>query len=236
MEMRHQDVLIDELQMLAVSVVALDQENLMKLYLALTRSYLERFKTGALDDSDAARAHLYATRAIGVSPASTDAYRLRGVCAISRFRTLSAERKKTPEMQELFQGAKADFTHCLTLDPFYAGGFFNLALVEDDEGNRPEAIRLSESITRMGTNVNRKGKEKYFADVYINWACFVADDFRQTTDTALQADLNDRIVAICAEGKAYLKSFTESLGRELEDSGDFGHLPRETKEKLLKLM
>ena len=45
-EVRQQDTLIDELQIVAVSVVVLDDANLLKLYLALSRSYLVRFQTG----------------------------------------------------------------------------------------------------------------------------------------------------------------------------------------------
>ncbi|MGD0903099.1 MAG: hypothetical protein ABR924_09175 [Terracidiphilus sp.] len=246
MEERQQDILIDESQILTVSVVVLDDANLLKLYLVLARSYLERFKTGSLTDGDAARAYLYAGRAIECDQSSAEAFRMRGLIALSRFDSASPARQKTDEFRDLLEHAKQDFAQCKSLDPLNAGAFYNLALIALYEGDLDRAIQLSEELLAAKQDVPRKAKEKYFPDVYLNLACFVARKSKAASDSATQNALHDRIVKICTEGKGYLlaelgssramDNFRESLKRELGAKGDFDGLPAATRAALEALL
>lgn len=246
MEERQQDILIDESQILTVSVVVLDDANLLKLYLVLARSYLERFRTGSLTDGDAARAYLYAGRAIECDQSSAEAFRMRGLIALSRFDSASPARQKTGEFRDLLEHAKQDFSQCKSLDPLNAGAFYNLALIGSYEGDLDRAIQLSEELLAAKQDVPRKAKEKYFPDVYLNLACFVARKSKAASDPATQTALHDRIVKICTEGRAYLlaevgssramDNFRESLKRELGANGDFDGLPATTRAALEALL
>jgi tetratricopeptide (TPR) repeat protein len=245
-EERQQDILIDEMQILTVSVVVLDDANLHKLYLVLARSYLERFRTGSLTDGDAARAYLYAGRAIECNRSSAEAYRMRGVVALSRFDTASPERRSTDEFRGLLEHAKQDFTECKNLDPLNAGAFYNLALIGQYEGELDRAIQISEDLLALKKEVSRKAKEKYFPDVYLNLACFIAQQSAAVTAPVALSALHDRIVRVCTEGRDYLMAevsssramdnFKESLKRELGANGDFAGLPATTRAALEALL
>jgi tetratricopeptide (TPR) repeat protein len=245
-EERQQDILIDESQILTVSVVVLDDANLLKLYLVLARSYLERFRTGSLTAGDAARAYLYAGRAIECNRSSAEAYRMRGVVALSRFDTASPERRSTDEFGGLLEHAKQDFTECKNLDPLNAGAFYNLALIGQYEGELDRAIQISEDLLALKKEVSRKAKEKYFPDVYLNLACFIAQQSAAVTAPVALSALHDRIVRVCTEGRDYLMAevsssramdnFKESLKRELGANGDFAGLPATTRAALEALL
>jgi len=244
-ELRQQDAVIDEQQILAVSVVALDAENLAKLYLALARLYLARFRTGAQTDNDAARAYLYAGRALSREPGNAEAYRMRGVIATLRYQSADAARKKSEEFADLLLGAKADLSECKSLDPGELGAYYNLAIADDEEGNRPEAIRISEEGIANLANIPRHLQEKYLADVYVNLACYVSDDFREATESAEQERLSKRVVKTCAEASEYirnnlnsskaLQTFCDAMRRELGATGDFRGLPEAVRIELQKL-
>jgi hypothetical protein len=257
-EEQQQNSLIDESKMLAVSVVALDSANLLKLYLVLARFYFGRFKTGGFLESDAARSYVYASRAIKDNPQSADAYRTRGATMLARCDAKSKDPQKSEEAQNLLQIARTDFNRCIELDQFNAGAFYNLAWSSSLEyklkiGKPVEAIacldraiQLSERLFAVRDSVPLKAKEKYFPDVFINWACFVAYKVKSTTDPALQTEMHSQIVKICTDGKDYLISavesskaednFKESLKRELDTTsapkGDFAELPQTTKDEL----
>jgi hypothetical protein len=257
-EERQQNSLIDESKILAVSVVALDSANLLKLYLVLARFYFGRFKTGGFLESDAARSYVYASRAIKDNPLSADAYRTRGATTLARCDAKSKDPQKLEEAQNLLQLARTDFNRCIELDQFNAGAFYNLALSSLLEykfkKEKPveaipcldRAIQLSESLLAIKDSVPRKAKEKYFPDVYINWACFVAYKAKTAGDLAVQKEMYAQIVKICTEGKNDLRSdvesskaqenFEESLRRELDTNGDFSGLPQTTREELKALL
>jgi hypothetical protein len=247
-ELAHEDMLIDELQIVAVSVVVLDAASLLKLYMVLSRSYFDRFRTGTQTDADAARAYLYASRAILCSPKNADAYRMRGVCALSRYRNADAARKTTPEFVDLFAKAKADLGVAVDLDPFNAGAIYNLALLVDIEGNRNRAISLSEKLIDPGTakRIKRWSQEKYLADVYINLACYFADWGRTENNPADKVKRWDHAVEICEQGKSYLQNelkstravetFRASLNRELQPTKDLAGLNAQQLAKLQALL
>jgi hypothetical protein len=257
--------LIDEAQILAVSVVALDDASLLKLYLALARFYFDRFRTGGYTPSDAARAHIYASRAIKCSPGSADAYRMRGATTLSRFDAPSKMTLKKDEIQDLLQLARTDFNKCIELDEFNAGALYNLSLISlfefKDLSDKPDesiphldkAIQFSESLLAASKDVSRKAKEKYFPDVYINLACFfaykwkiAADPALQAANPALQQELVDRVVKVCTDGRDFLNAgldsskaknnFKASLERELDTQGDVAGLPQDTRAKLQSLL
>jgi hypothetical protein len=244
-ELRQQDALIDEQQILAVSVVALDEENLAILYLALARLYLARFRTGAQTDSDAARAYLYAARALYCEPGNAEAYRMRGVIATLRYQSADGARKKSAELADLLLDAKADLMQCKSIDPGELGAYYNLAIVHDEEGNRPEAIRISEEGIANLANIPRHLQEKYLADVYVNLACYVGEDFREATESAAQERLSERVVKICTEASKYLRNnlksskalqiFRDAMRRELGATGDFRGLPETARTELQRL-
>jgi len=253
-----QSSLIDESQILAVSVVALDAASLLKLYLALARFYFDRFRTGLFAPSDAARAYIYASRAIKCSPRSADAYRMRGATTLSRYDAPSKKTMKSEEVQDLLQQARTDFNQCIELDQFNAGAFYNLALISlfeyKDKQDKPDesalhldkAIQISESLLAVKESVSRKAKEKYFPDVYINLACFFVYKSKTAADPAVQKEFYDRIVKTCTDGRDYLwtdvesskakNNFKESLGRELGTNGDFAGLPLTTRAALEALL
>lgn len=245
-EEKHQDILIDEAQILAISVVVLDDANLVRLYLLLSKAYFEQFRTGDLTLGDAARAYLYANRAIDCDRSSADAYRMRGFISLSRFNMASEEEQKTREYQELLQQAKTDFLRCKSLDPVNAGALYNLALIGSYEGSPDEALHVSEELLAVRASIPRKAKEKYLPDVYINAACFLADKAKAAMDPAAQREIYARIVAVCEEGKEYLsaevksskamKNFSTSLMRELGTGGDFSALPADTRALLRDLL
>jgi hypothetical protein len=257
-EEQQQNSLIDESKILAVSVVALDSASLLKLYLALARFYFDRFNTGQFTDSDAARAYVYASRAIKDSPLSADAYRMRGATTLARYTAPLKTPRRPEEAEELLQLARADFNRCIELDPFNAGAFYNLALMSSYEYHnkiaKPDeaipcldrAIQLSQDLIAVEDRVPRKAQEKYLPDVYINFACFVAYKSKIATDPAVQSQMYDWIVKICKEGRAYLitkvksakamDNFQQSLRRELDTKGDFAGLPTATKAALEALL
>jgi hypothetical protein len=244
---QHQDVLMDELQIVAVSVVILDTASLLKLYMVLSRSYFDRFRTGTREDSDAARAYLYASRAIECSADYADAYRMRGVSALSRYRTASKARQQTDEFKALLLQVKADLMQCRKLDPHNAGAAYNLALVYSIEDNPGEAVRISEELLSEGSEkaVPRAGQEKYFPDTYINLACYFADEAGSVTDPKVQEQLWDRAVKTCEVAFDYLTNrlkstrgmsiFKASLRRELGASGDFAAIPADKRMILEKM-
>jgi hypothetical protein len=244
-ELQQQDAVIDEQQILAVSVVALDEENLPKLYLALARLYVARFRTGAQTDDDAARAYLYAGRALLREPGNAEAYRMRGVIAMLRYQSADGARKKSAEFAELLATAKADLERCKLIDPGELGAYYNLAIAHDEEGNRPEAIRISEEGIANLATIPRHLQEKYLADVYVNLACYLGDDFREAKESAAQGQLADRIVALCSEASKYIRNnlksskalqiFRDAMRRELAVKGDFRGLPEAVRMELQKL-
>lgn len=245
-EVRQQDTLIDELQIVAVSVVVLDDANLLKLYLALSRSYLVRFQTGAQTDNDAARALLYADRALHCSPHSAEAYRMRGAAALVRYRTAEKSRKASDEFVDLLRNAKKDLKQCITIDPTELGAYCNLALTWDELGDRREAIRLSEEALAKLPSYPRIGLEKFLPDVSVNFACYLADDYRQTSDRDNQTELRFRIAKVCTDCRDYLRDtlksstakvrFKTAMQRELAEGGDFRELPPETRTALEELI
>jgi hypothetical protein len=245
-EERQQRILIDESQILAVSVVALDSANLLKLYLALARSYFQRSITGTFTRSDAARASLYAGRATDCNPKSVDAFRLRGATALALYHLGTEKGWSLEELKSLIERARKDFTRCKEIDPIDAGALYNLALLSSYEGAPDAAIRLSEELLAARQNVPRKAKEKYFPDVYINIGCFLADKLKTVKDPADRKILCDRIVKECTAGRDYLQdkvkstkaldTFTTSLKRELSPDEDFSALPEETKTALEALL
>jgi len=218
-EEQHQDVLIDELQIVAVSVVVLDKASLLKLYMVLSRSYFDQYRTGAQTDNDAARYNL-----------------------------ADAARQKSDEFKGLMLQAKADLVQCTKLDPYNAGAVYNLALLFDLEGNREKAIGLSEGLLSPEgmKNVSRRGQEKYFADVYINLACYLADASKSGTDLKEREALWDRVVQVCRETKSHLETtlrstravetFLKSLRRELGPGKDFSPLPEDRRELVHQLL
>jgi tetratricopeptide (TPR) repeat protein len=266
-EEKQQDSLIDESKILAVSVVALDQASLLKLYLALARFYFYRYRTGSHTESDAARSHVYATRAIKDNPRSADAYRMRGATTLARYDVKLKEQEKAEgvkeseiaePLQDLLQHARRDCNQCLKLDPFNAGGFFNLALVSLFEYRRkkdkPEeaalhldqAIHILQNLLAVKEKVSRAAIEKHFPDVYINLACLFAYKSSLTNEAAVKTELYGQIVGICTDGKNFLRdlksgkaktNFKESLTRELNpEGGDFTALPQAAKDKLSALL
>lgn len=243
-EEKHQDILIDEAQILAISVVVLDDASLVRLYLLLAKSYLEQFRTGKQTDSDAARAYLYAGRAIACDRQNPEAYRMRGLISLSRYN--SSDKQNSEEFRDLLQQAKQDFLQCISLDPANAGALYNLALIGMYEGNFDEAIRVSEELLAARDSVPRSAKEKYLPDVFINLACFLADKAKTLRDEAAQYTLYKRILSVCTEAEEYLsaevksskamENFKTSLARELGEKGDFGDLPPDTRGGLADLL
>ncbi len=249
-EERQQRLQIDESQILAVSVVALDDPNMVKLYLALARSYFERSRerarAGSSSLGDAMRAYLYASRAIECKPESADAYRMRGATTLARYHDAPEESRKSGENAGLLQLAREDFKQCRKIDPINAGALYNLALLCSYEDNPDEAIRISEELLAARDEVPRGAKEKYFPDVYINLACFIADKAKTVPHRAEQNSMYDRIVEVCTEGRRYLRTevesskaldkFKESLKRELKARRDFSGLPAKTRKLLEGLL
>jgi hypothetical protein len=265
-EEKQQDSLIDESKILAVSVVALDQASLLKLYLALARFYFYRYRTGSHTESDAARSHVYASRAIKDNLLSADAYRMRGATTLARYDVKlkdqeKAEGAKEPEIaeaaQNLLQHARRDCNRCIELDPFNAGGFFNLALVslfeyrrkkdkpEEATPHLDQAIHILQNLLAVKEKVSRAAKEKHFPDVYINLACLFAYKSSLAKEDAVKKELYSQIVDICTDGKNCLRdlesgkakaNFKESLTRELDTKGDFAALPQAAKDKLSALL
>jgi len=244
-EVRQQQVLLDELQIVAVSVIVLDEEHLLKLYLALARSYLVRYQTGSQTDDDAARAYLYADYAIRSSPNNAEAWRTKGVIALIRFDAADEAGKKTGEIQDLLRSAKRDLIECLKIDPNDLGGYFNLAIIHDKDLNRSEAIRLSQEALGRLDKIPRKSLEKFLPDVSVNLACYLADEFRDASETAKKDELCKMIVDVCRECRTYLRDvlksnkakegYTENMRRELKEKGDFRGLPEETHTALEEL-
>ena len=248
LEKVHQDVLIDELQIVAVSVVVLDTASLLKLYMVLSRSYFDRFRTGTHTESDAARAYLYASRAIDYSPDYAEGYRMRGVIALSRYRAAPAAQQLTNEFQTLLLAGKSDLNHCLQLDPVNTGGIYNLARLYDMEGDHAKAIGLSEQllVPKNAKRISRWNQEKYFPDVYVNLACYFADESTREPDQKKKEQLWDKAVKTCEDCKTFLETelkstramntFHDSLKRELGPTGDFKTLPADRKDKLNLLL
>lgn len=249
-ELQQEDSLIDELQIVAVSVVVLDDNSLLKLHLVLAKMYLERYKTGNQTDSDAARGYHYAGRAIQCGSQSDEAYRMRGLIGLSRYQWASEAGKidasNKDEFAEILRNANADFMQCKTLNPHNAGAYYNLAIIRDYEKKRTEAIGLCEQIVADRANVARTEQEKYLPSIYINFACYLADERRDEADPAKQAALQHRILTLCADAKRYLRAelesnsaaaeFTASLEKELRDKGDLGKLPDDVKRSLRGLL
>jgi tetratricopeptide (TPR) repeat protein len=245
LEERQQQILIDESQILAVSVVALDNANLLKLYMALARSYFQRSVTGEFTRSDAVRACLYATRAIDCNSKSVDAFRLRGASALALYDLGSKKGWKAEELGSLIERARKDFTRCKDIDPIDAGALYNLALLSSYQSKFDEAIQISETLLGARDNVPRRAKEKYFPDVYLNLGCYFADKWKTETASDRKDDLLDRIVKICTEGRDCLRDkvrsttaldrFKENLKKELAVQ-DFATLPEATKTQLEALL
>ncbi len=240
-EERQQQIQIDESQILAVSVVALDSANLLKLYLALARSYFQRSVTGTFTRSDAARASLYATRATDCNPKSVDAFRLRGATALALYHLGTEKGWTKEELDSLIERARKDFTRCKEIDRVDAGALYNLALLSSYQDKFDDAIQISETLLDPRNNVPRRAKEKYFPDVYINLGCYFADKWK----AAPKDDLLVRIVKICTEGRDCLRDkvrsttaldrFKENLKKELAVQ-DFATLPEATKTQLEDLL
>jgi hypothetical protein len=259
-EEKKQNSLIDESKILAVSVVALDDASLVKLYLALARFYFDLYKTPPNAESDAARSYAYASRAIRENPKSVDAYRMRG--AITLTRCEARRTKNAEEAQDLLQQARTDFNQCKDLDPHDAGALYNLALSslleyklkKTDKFHEAvacldQAIQVSEALFGFKKIVPRAAKEKYFPDVYINLACCLALKSASATERAEKDTLYGQVVKFCKEGKEYLiddvesskanNNFKESLKRELDAAdadGDFAALPETTRTELSALL
>ncbi|HEX4032781.1 MAG TPA: hypothetical protein VHX20_20650 [Terracidiphilus sp.] len=248
--LQQEDGLIDELQIVAVSVVVLDNNSLLKLYLVLAKMYLERFKTGKQNDGDAARGYHYAGRAIQCSANSDEAYRMRGLIGLSRY-DLYAEAGKIvaankDEFAAILSDANADFMRCIQLDRYNAGAYFNLAIIRDHEKNRPEAIALSERIIADRASVSRTEQEKYLPAIYINLACYLADDWEAETGDARKAELLRRILTLCTDGRDYLRAtlqsnaaledFKTNLELVLKNPKDLGKLPEDYKKPLTGLL
>jgi hypothetical protein len=248
--LQQEDGLIDELQIVAVSVVVLDNNSLLKLYLVLAKMYLERYKTGTQTDSDAARGFHYAGRAVQCSPQSDEAYRMRGLIGLSRYQSAADGGRisvaNEDEYAEILRKANADFTQCQTLNLHNAGAYYNLAIIRDYEKKRLEAINFAEQIIADRANVTRDEQEKYLPSIYINLVCYLADERGDETDPAKQAALQRRILAHCTDAKQYLRAvlesnsavaeFTASLEKELRDKGDLGKLPDDVKKSLRGLL
>lgn len=249
-ELQQEDGLIDELQIVAVSVVVLDNNSLLKLYLVLAKMYLERYKTGNQTDSDAARGFHYAGRAVQCSPQSDEAYRMRGLIGLSRYQSAADAGKINASNQDEYSGilskANADFVQCKTFNPHNAGAYYNLAIIRDYEKKRPEAINIAEQIIADRANVTRDEQEKYLPSIYINLACYLADERADATVPVKQAELQRRILTLCTDAKQYLRAelesnsavaeFTASLEKELRDTGDLGKLPDDVKRSLKGLL
>jgi tetratricopeptide (TPR) repeat protein len=244
-EERQQQIQIDESQILAVSVVALDSANLLKLYLALARSYFQRSVTGEFTRGDAARASLYATRATDCNPKSVDAFRLRGASALALYDLGSKKNWSKEELDSLIGRARKDFTRCKEIDPIDAGALYNLALLSSYQGKFDEAIQISETLLDPRNNVPRRAKEKYFPGVYINLGCYFADKWKAETALAEKDALLASIVKICTDGRDCLRDkvrstsalhrFKENLKKELAVQ-DFATLPEATKTELETLL
>lgn len=249
-EMRQQDVLIDEMQIVAVGAFAFDQTELVKLYLALARFYFVRFKTISHQASDEARAFQYADHAVQCRPSSSvafaEAYRMRGVCTFDRYYSATPDDKKTDEFKRMLQEAQKDFIASKELDPTNAGAYYNLALVYDSQGMRPNAVEISEDLLAILKDVPRNSQIKYLADIYINLACYLADQARATKNPPDRTPLHAHILAVCTECRDYLRDslhssratdqFKSSLERELREKGDLGRLPAEVKVTLRALL
>jgi len=245
LEERQQQIQIDESQILAVSVVALDSANLLKLYLALARSYFKRSVTGDFTRGDAVRASLYATRATGCNPKSVDAFRLRGASALALYDLGSKKGWEADELKSLIERARKDFTRCKEIDPIDAGALYNLALLSSYQSKFDEAIQISETLLDPRNHIPRRAKEKYFPEVYINFGCYFADKWKEEKVPAQQAEYCERIVKICTEGRNCLRDkvrsttaldrFKESLKKELAER-DFKNLPEATKAELEALL
>lgn len=241
-ERKQQDAVIDELQSVAVSVVVLDTTELLKLYLVLARSYLVKFRTGEQTDDDAARAYVYSDRAVHISSNSAEAFRMRGICALVRYQSSKKNPANADQTAELLKSARRDFTESKKLDPLELGAFVNLAWIMDEDGNRPEAIRLSEEAIAKISEFSRIRQEKYIPDLYVNFACYLAGKYREETDPALQASVCKQIEDVCTDARNYLRTkikssraneeFRASITKELAEGGDLRGLPPSTKELL----
>jgi len=245
LEERQQQIQIDESQILAVSVVALDSANLLKLYLALARSYFRRSVTGEFTRGDAARASLYATRATSCNPKSVDAFRLRGATALALYDLGTKKGWEAEELKSLIERARKDFTRCKEIDPIDAGALYNLALLSSYQKKFDEAIQISETLLGARDRVPRRAKEKYFPDVYINLGCYFADKWKAEAASAEKDALLASVVKICTDGRDCLRDkvrstsaldrFKDSLKRELAEQ-DFKTLPEATKAQLEALL
>jgi hypothetical protein len=248
-QLQQEDGLIDELQIVAVSVVVLDSYSLLKLYLVLAKMYLERYKTGTRTNGDAARGYHYAARAIQCNPQSDEAYRMRGLIGLSRYQTAAdfktIDDSNKDEYAAILRDANADFVRCKTLNPHNASAYYNLAIIRDYEKKRSEAIDIAEHIIADRASVTRAEQEKYLPSIYINLACYLADELAETTDTAKQPELQRRILTLLSNAKQYLVAqlesnsavaeFTASLEKELKER-DLKKLPDDLKKSLQALL
>lgn len=251
-QLQQEDGLIDELQIVAVSVVVLDNNSLLKLYLVLAKMYLERFKTGTRTNSDAARGYHYAARAIQCSPQSDEAYRMRGLIGLSRYETAlgvkGINNSNKDEYAAMLSDANTDFMQCKALNQHNAGAYYNLAIIRDYEKKRSEAIGFAEHIVADRANVTRAEQEKYLPAIYINLACYLADERAETAEPAKQAEFDRRILVLLTDARQYLRAelesnsalaeFTKSLEKELtdKDKGDLFKLPDDVKKSLRALL
>jgi tetratricopeptide (TPR) repeat protein len=171
---------------------------------------------------------------------------MRGTAALVRYRTAEKSRKASDEFVELLRNAKKDLKQCITIDPTELGAYCNLALTWDELGDRREAIRLSEEALAKLPSYPRIGLEKFLPDVSVNFACYLADDYRQTSDRDNQTELRFRIAKVCTDCRDYLRDtlksstakvrFKTAMQRELAEGGDFRELPPETRTALEELI
>jgi hypothetical protein len=237
-QLKQQDMLIDEARILTVSVVALDDSNLQKLYLALARSYMERYRTGDPTDSDAARAYLYTSRAIDRDGKNALAYRTRGVISLARFNLVSTELQKTEEFQQVLFQAKSDLRKCFEIDAKDAGALYNLALAASYEGDFNKAVQISEQLHAMRRDISRDSQERFLPGAYVNWLCFLASQAK-APDCPDRDELLTRIKRTCQVGSDFLSTevkstqaladFKAGLNRELQPGKDLDGLPEETR-------
>ena len=171
---------------------------------------------------------------------------MRGVIALLRYQTAGQDRKRRDELIELLKGAITDLIECNAIDSTELGAYFNLAIARDEEGNRPEAIRVSEEALSKRSSFPRSGQEKYLADVSVNLACYIAYDWLEEMDSAKKNALCTRILGVCRDCRDYLRDtvksskanseFKASILRELAKGGDFKQLPQDTRAALEQLI